>query len=356
MSSSHPFSGQSSKKPAPRIQSTAEFAKYVGLARTTVSRVLNNQPGLKQATVSKVRDAMEETGFTPNAYALHLKGKKTATVGICMENLLTPPAVRKLAKLQQKLKERGYSSLIEVLEPGNSKEVCRHFLSLRVEAVIFLGHFIEEEIAARVNEFNAQSTPHLVIDQLGIEGANTVALDRAKGMKIVIKHLISLGHTRFGLLGISGNTRSIKDRIFGIESALEEAKLSKTESIYSFDSKHTRINDFEYGRSLAATFSKLKNPPNAYVGLNDEIAIGALHGFQDIGFKIPNDVSIVGFNNQDICLMPRPLLTSIDQGIESTVDTAVTLLLDQIDKPFIKPRIKMIEPVLIQRGSTGIKT
>ena len=90
-----------------RIQSTAEFARYVGLARTTVSRVLNEQPGLKQKTIDKVQRAMAETGFTPNAYALHLKGKSTAWVGICVENLLTPPAVRKLAGLQRQLRENG---------------------------------------------------------------------------------------------------------------------------------------------------------------------------------------------------------------------------------------------------------
>ena len=218
-------------------------------------------------------------------------------------------------------------------------------------AIVFVGHFIEEEIAARVNEFNSQSTPHVVIDQLGIPGANSVALDRVKGMKIVIEHLIALGHTRFGLLGLSGSTRSIIDRLSGIESALTEHGLSKSESILTHDSKFIRKNDFDYGRALASAFSCAKNPPTAYVALNDEIAIGALHGFQDAGFKVPSDISIVGFNNQDICLMPKPVLTSVDQGIEETVDAAVNLLLDQIDRPSIKPRTKMIEPILIERGS-----
>jgi len=353
VSASPTSSGSHSKKPLPRIHSTAEFAKYVGLARTTVSRVLNNQPGLKQATVKKVRQAIEETGFTPNAYALHLKGKKTATVGICMENLLTPPVVRKLARLQQKLKERGYSSLIEVLEPGNSKEVCRHFLSLRVDAIVFVGHFIEEEIAARVQEFNAQGTPHVIIDQLGVSGANTITLNRTKAMKMVFEHLIRLGHKRFGLLGLSGNTRSIVDRLSGIEAALSEHNLSKSDCVISYDSKHIRKNDFEYGRSLASSFALDKNLPTAYAALNDEIAIGALNGFQDAGFKIPDDVSIVGFNNQDICTMPKPLLSSVDQGIEATAEAAVRLLLEQIDKPGKKSQIIMIDPELTIRGSTG---
>ena len=137
---------KSSPRPVPILRSTAEFARHVGLARTTVSRVLNQQPGLKQKTIDRVQRALAETGFTPNAHALHLKGKRTAMVGICMEDLLTPPAVRKLAALQQLLRKRGFSSLIEVFTPGTGREVVRHFLSMRVEAVVFIGHFHREEI------------------------------------------------------------------------------------------------------------------------------------------------------------------------------------------------------------------
>src|ERR1700722_6125549 len=72
-------------QPPTVLRSTADFARHVGLARTTVSRVLNGQPGLKQKTIDQVRRAIAETGFTPNAYALHLRGKRTATVGVCME-------------------------------------------------------------------------------------------------------------------------------------------------------------------------------------------------------------------------------------------------------------------------------
>src|SRR3954471_24232723 len=122
------------------IRSTADFARHVGLARTTVSRVLNGQPGLKAKTIERVQRALAETGFTPNAHAVHLKGKRTSMIGICMEDLATPPAVRKLSTLQRVLKSRGFSSLIEVFTPVTGREVVRHFMSLRGEAVVFIGH------------------------------------------------------------------------------------------------------------------------------------------------------------------------------------------------------------------------
>jgi DNA-binding LacI/PurR family transcriptional regulator len=344
---------RSNRRVLPVIRSTAEFARFVGLARTTVSRVLNDQPGLRPATIAKVRRAIEETGFTPNAYALHLKGKRTATVGICMENLLTPPAVLKLASLQRRLRQRGYASLIEVLEPGSSRFVIRHFLSLRVDAIFFVGHFVGEEIEARVREMAVHATPHVVIDQLGIAGAHTVALDRVRAMRELVEYLFGLRHTCFGLLGISGTARSVIDRLAGIETALAERNLDFNLAARSLDSRHIRQNDFEYGRALAASFVAEPNRPTAFLALNDEIAIGALHGLQQAGLRVPEDASVAGFNNQEICLMPTPTLTSVDQRVDETVGSAVDLLLEQADRPFARPRVRMIEPLLVVRGSTG---
>ncbi|HEY0945749.1 MAG TPA: LacI family DNA-binding transcriptional regulator [Opitutaceae bacterium] len=345
---------KSSSKLPSRITSTAEFARYVGLARTTVSRVLNGQPGLKPKTIERVEKAMAETGFTPNAYALHLKGKSTAMIGVCMENLLTPPAVQKLASLQRHLRERGYASLIEVLDPGTGTKVVRHLLSMRVEGVVFIGHFQPVEIEQRIAELTGQGTPHLVIDQVGLAQANTVALDRPQAMIEVFEHLLGLGHRTFGLLGISGTTRSNQDRLRGIEAALKAHGLTLGDATHSFDHLHTRENDFSFGRQLAHRFAELRKRPTAYVALNDEIAIGALHGFQELGFKIPDDLSITGFNNQDVCEMTMPGLTSVDQQIEHTVTVAIDALFAQFGAaPRAMPLLRKIAPKLVVRGSTG---
>lgn len=348
------MSKASPSKPLPPIRSTADFARHVGLARTTVSRVLNGQPGLKAKTIARVQAAMEATGFTPNAYALHLKGKRTATIGICMEDLLTPPAVRKLAALQRLLRERHYASLIEVLDPGHSRRVVRHFLSMRVDAVVFIGHFIEEEIAQRIAELTAHGTPHLVIDHAGIEGANTVSLDRARGMIAVVEHLLALGHSTFGLLALSSPARTAQERMTGVRTALAAHGLDFDTCTQSRDHLHVRAGDFEYGRALAATFVADRKRPTAFLALNDEIAVGAIHGFQAAGLRVPQDVSVTGFNNQDICAMTTPGLTSVDQQVAATAEAAAELLLAQLNQPLRrKPLLRTINPQLIVRGSTG---
>jgi DNA-binding LacI/PurR family transcriptional regulator len=344
----------SKHKMSPVIRSTADFARHVGLARTTVSRVLNGQPGLKQKTIERVQRALAETGFTPNAHALHLKGKRTSMIGICMENLATPPVVQKLATLQRVLRRRGFSSLIEVFSPGTGREVVRHFLSLRVEAVVFIGHFHREEIEARIAELIGLGTPHLVVDQFGLKNANTVALDRAAGLEAVMQHLFDHGHRTFGLLGVTTGPTSRIDRMSGIQSALKKFGLDFERCVMSLDHLHERQVDFDYGRALATSFAKLPNRPTAFIGHNDEIAIGALRGFQEAGLKVPRDVSVTGFNNQDICHMTSPSLTTVDQNIETTVATAADVVLSQLDQPpRAKPVVRTIEPKLVIAESTG---
>lgn len=336
------------------IRSTADFARHVGLARTTVSRVLNGQPGLKQKTIDRVQRALAETGFTPNAHALHLKGKRTSMIGICMEDLATPPAVRKLATLQRVLRSRGFSSLIEVVTPGAGREVVRHFLSLRVEAVVFIGHFVREEIEARIAELNAHGTPHLVIDHFGLKGANTVSLDRAAGMMAIVNHLYDLGHRTFGLLGMTKGPVSRIDRTSGIQAALRAHGLDFETTTRSVDHLHERQNDFHYGRSLAGSLLALPDCPTAFVGYNDEIAVGALRQLQEAGRRVPRDISVTGFNHQDICAMASPTLTTVDQSIDLTVATAAELVLSQLGKPLrTKPIIRTIEPTLVIGESTG---
>jgi DNA-binding LacI/PurR family transcriptional regulator len=326
----------------------------VGLARTTVSRVLNGQPGLKKKTIERVQRAIEETGFVPNAYALHLKGKRTATVGVCLETLLTPPLISKLAGLQKRLRDQNYATLIEVLEPGNARKVIRHFLSMRVEAVVFIGYFDEDQLVGLITELNSSATPHLLVDHAGIKNANTVALDRIGAMRELTEHLLNQGHRTFGLLAFSGTVRSTRDRLQGMREALAAADLELEQCTRVLDYLHIRHNDFDYGRLLAKSFVESRHLPTAMVALNDEIAIGAMHALQESGLDVPGDVSVTGFNNQDICMMTTPTLTSVDQRVEATVDVAAKHILAQIGQPIKdRPTVRMIDPQLIVRASTG---
>ena len=183
----------SSPRP-PVIRSTAEFARYVGLSRSAVSRVLNRQPGLRRATIDRVTQAIQETGFTPNAHAVHLRGKPSMMIGVCVENLVTLSGVSKLSELQDLLAARGYVALVEVDRPGGGRKLVHHFLSLRVQAIVFIGHFAPAVLAERIADLRRHGTPHVVVDHSACRDAPTVTLDRAAAMEQVVAHLHGLGH------------------------------------------------------------------------------------------------------------------------------------------------------------------
>jgi DNA-binding LacI/PurR family transcriptional regulator len=342
-----------SAKPA-AIRSTADFARYVGLSRSTVSRALNGHGDLRQQSVERIQAALKETGFTPNAHALHLRGRQSAMIGVCMENFLTPTAVSKVSLLQQRLRDRGLVALIEVLEPGASQKTLQHFRSLRVEAVVFIGHFDGTELAERIGELDRLGTPHLVIDSVSVPRANTVSLDRKGAMAEVTNRLLDLGHRRIGLLGLSGPYQTVTDRLAGIHTVLEQKGFAPADCLVSYDERHTRRDHFEFGRVLAQEFLRAPNRPTAFVAVNDETAIGALLEFQAGGLRVPEDLSIIGFNNQNICLMTRPALSSVDQQIEKTSEVAVEVIGNQISRPFTtRVMRRLVVPALVWRGSTG---
>jgi len=196
--------------------------------------------------------------------------------------------------------------------------------------------------------------PHLVVDHSGCAEAATVTLDRAAAMEQVVAHLHGLGHRRFGLLGISGEFQTVTDRLDGLRVALAKRRLDFAACVRSLDHRHARHNHFEYGRTLAHDFATQPGRPTAFIAVNDETAVGALLEFQALGVRVPHDVSIVGFNNQNICQMTRPQLTSVDQQIERTMRVAADMLLAGIARARLRtPEVRLIEPTLMLRASTG---
>ena len=231
------------------------------------------------------------------------------------------------------LRDRVFSSLIEVFAPGMDREVVRHFLSMCVEAVVFVGHFHREEIEARSGELIARGTPHPVIDHFGLTNAHTVSLDRAAAMAGVVDHLPGLGHRRLGLPGIAKAPTSRHDRPTGIHAGLRTHGLASDACTVSLDPRHERHNDFDYGRKLAGNFSQLARRPTALLARNDEIAIGALRGWQEAGPKLPRDPSVTGFNDPPVAGMTPPPLRTVNQNIDTTIATAAETQLAQSDAP-----------------------
>lgn len=344
-----------SEKPKPKITSTSAFARYVGLARTTVSRVLNNQPGLRQETVDRVRRAMEEVGFSPNPYAVFLLRGRTGTIGICLRHMDSPAIHEKVFVLQRLLRERGYTALIETTRDvyAETERVVRHFMLMRVEAVVFLGGYETEQIKAATDLLRPQHMPALLADQSDYAGLNTVMLDRSLAMEQLVVRLYGLGHRMFGLLGIRLNFLFNQSRIVGIQRGLERCGLSFDSSVEMVPLSPQGSRSYDYGRKLAEAYLARGMPATAYLALNDEVAIGAMWRFQEAGLRVPQDLSITGFNCMEIAKHVTPNLTTVDHRIDEVMAVVADLTVGLIENPGKRYRKRVLEPKLVLTDSVG---
>lgn len=341
--------------PKKQITSTSAFARYVGLARTTVSRVFNNQPGLRPETIARVHKAMEEVGFRPNPYAVMLLRGKTETLGMCVRYMDAPAVHAKTFALQRLLRSAGYTVLIEMTRDDytETERIIRHFMQMRVEGIVLLGGFDPEHVSQAARLVKPQGTPIVVADQFEHAGVNTVTLDRAKAMEDVVVYLHALGHRMFGLLGIRLNFLQNDTRVQGIQKGLERCGLDFDSAVEVAPLSPSGSRSYDYGKILAEAFLERRTRATAFLGLNDEVAVGAMWRFQEAGLRVPEDISVTGFNNMEIAEHVTPRLTTVDQRIGEVMKAVADQMVQAITKPVQRPRKKVIEAQLVIAESTG---
>jgi DNA-binding LacI/PurR family transcriptional regulator len=331
----------------PVIRSTAELAAHLKLSRWTVSRALNHHPAVKPATRDRVLAAAQALHFAPNQMARSLQGGRTGLVGVCFNELESPVLVKKISILHRLLRERGQRGLIELThgDPLAEREVIAHFARMRVDGIIT----VYSQVASP-DEFAALSAdtgiPVVHVDPLTESLRPAATLDRAAAMRLLVDHLVTLGHRRIALLGIRRTL--YPDRWRGLRSAFKKHALAKPASVRVFASEDSNAQDYAHGRALADELLADGYRPTAIIALNDRVAIGSCARLQEAGWRFPEDCSVTGFDNIDVAEHIRPALTTIDHQSDLIMREALELLAS----PPVKT-LRIIKPRLIVRASTG---
>lgn len=340
--------------PAP-IHTTAELAKLVGLSRATVSRVLNGHKGIKQKNVDRVTEMVQRTGFTANPYSHILRGRRSGTIAVCLSDFKHYALVQKLALVVRLLAEAGYTALIETVDNTDHVRSARLATRMRAEAVVFAGQHSGAEVAAHVRDLAASGTPHVFTDSCSVPAANVVTVDRVLALKLAADHLLDLGHRRIGIIGIVPGRSPVEDaRLGGLRQAVLARGLDPAIALVSLPGGPQAASYLLYGREMAARFVAAGRMPTAFVALNDEMAFGTIEGFRAAGIRVPDDVSVVGFNNEDIAVLTSPAITTVDAEVASSASAAVEFLLEQLrNRKAVTGYSRLVPPRLIVRGSTG---
>ncbi|OZB92941.1 LacI family DNA-binding transcriptional regulator [Paenibacillus sp. XY044] len=320
-----------------------DVAKRAGVSPSTVSRVLSNNTRISRETSQKVRDVMEELGYHPNMTAKSLVSKTTNSICVILpkpaeELFLNLFFMELIRGIVTQANRSGYDVLIS--SGGSEKEeveaVSRLLNGKRVDGAILLYSRKEDPV---VDFLRQNGHPFVLIgrsekypDILSVDNDNVQAAYDAT------KHLISLGHRRIGFVSGPPNHIVSRDRLKGYTNALQEAGLEMRKD-WIVEGEFLQ----ESGYRAMSFFMNLPERPTALVVVDDLVSLGVLRGLHELGYRVPDDLCIVSFNNISIAELSTPPISSMDIGIYNLGYTASQALIQSIqhdgDRQFQKRHI-----------------
>ncbi len=324
-----------------------DVAKKAKVGVGTVSRVLNNSPAVRDETRLRVISVIEELEYTPNPIARRLSTGLTLTIGVVLPYLTMPSFIARLRGVQSVLTDSKYDLVLYDIENSSQRDSYFQNFSLksRVDGVLLISLPPDDEQAEALNYSNI---PVVLIDGYHPNMCCVYPNDQ-QGGRIATQHLIELGHHKIAFLSDYLSTPfhpSMRLRYQGYREVLNAENIPFSPK-YQIEGERGRIN----ARTMAKQLLSQDNPPTAVFAASDTHAIGVIDGAQELGIKVPDELSVIGYDN--IRDAEYVNLTTIDQHlIQSGIDGA-NLLLEMLDNPSKDNHVKKILDVdLVVRGTT----
>lgn len=337
------FMAYSSERRLPRLEDVAERA---GVSHQTVSRVVNNHPNVSKATRERVEAAISELGYRRNTAARSLVTRRSQTIGVLASELSQYGPANTLLGVEQAARDAGYFVSIASLRTVSRdaiSDALRHFMDQSVDGVVVLVPHSETLLA--LNEMQL-GVPVVAVGSLGNEHVSGAMVDQKRGAELAVGHLIAHGHQRIGHIAGPQDWIDAVARADGWSEALQGAGL-KDDLIVEGD--WSAGSGYEIGRKLAAE----RSATAIFVG-NDQMALGLLRAFNEAGVRVPDDVSVVGFDDQPESGFFTPPLTTVRQDFEELGRRCMDLMLAEIEDG-AGVSTTVVTPVLVVRGSTAAR-
>lgn len=325
-----------------------EVAKKARVSVATVSRVVNGNGGVSAKLEKRVQNAMKEMHYYPSTLARSFKMQQTKLIGVIVPLLDHPFYSRLATSIEKALFINDYRALICNSEDQEKKEhaYIEMLLRQRVDGVIINPSSHNNDYLKALEE---QNIPYVLIDRdLKSADCDKVFSDNSQGGYIGMKYLIELGHRRIGIVAAPTFQEPIIRRIRGIREALADHGIPDDPNLMI--TANTQL--FNMGYESAKHLLQLPDPPTAIFALTDVTAVGVLHGAVELGYAIPDDLSVLGYDDIPIASYTLPPLTTIAQPIIEMGQTCVELLFKRIDDPESAPETAVHKTHLVIRQST----
>ncbi len=334
------------------MTTTKEIAEIAGVSRSTVSRVLNNNPNVSTETRARVQAIIDNLDFQPDPVTRSLTNGRTRVLGLVIPMafsiLFTDPFFSMLSQgISATCTANDYTLLLWLIEPEAEKRTNNNILNNRlIEGVIFASNLIGDPL---IEGLLARKLPIVVVGRNDNPNISTVDVDNIFGAIAAVQHLVDIGRKK--LATITGNIQrfSGRDRLTGFKRCLEKNNLPILNENIAF-------GDFteECGYLQAKHLLAQADFDGIFVA-SDLMAFGAIRAFQEAGLNVPEDIALVSYDDTPEASSHRPSLTTIHQPAPKLGSTAAQMLIDQLengDNP--RPqRITLPTELIIRETSTG---
>ncbi|MEZ5220550.1 MAG: LacI family DNA-binding transcriptional regulator [Ilumatobacteraceae bacterium] len=320
-----------------------EVASRAGVSIATVSRVMNGRYGVAPATASRVRSVIDELGYESNLVARSMRSQETRIIAVLVCGI-EPFSAELLKGAATELEHSGYALM--VFSGGRTGEAGweQRYLSQ------VSGTFADGTILVAPTVLEVEATHPVVAVDPHVGGSNlpTVVAENFDGACAAVEHLVALGHRRIGFLAGRADLESARRREAGYLEALDRAGIA-------FDPELVAVGDFQEEAAAAAarTLLSLPDRPTAIFAANDLSAIQVVRVAGELGLHVPDDVSVVGFDNIPESALVEPPITTVDQSIQELGREAVRLLLQLLrdGTPAETPHRTLPTHLVVRRSS-----
>jgi DNA-binding LacI/PurR family transcriptional regulator len=329
-----------------------DVAREAGVSHTTVSRALRGNPHISTDTTERIQRLARDMGYEPSAAARSLKTNRSQVLGVIVSSIDDPFFSEILQGIDDIAQLKGYSLFIAASQRDHQREksIVRTMREHRVDGVIICSTPFSVEQSYQLSSFDI---PIVIINNQSEEDHQySIYHDDLHGSTQIMKHLIELGHRRIGYLGYSYAGRTDLKRLTGYQEQMQAAGLS-IEDGYMIEADSS---DLICGETLAKKFLSLPQPPTAIFCFNDLLAIGLMHGLQEKGIQIPEEISVAGFDNISYSAYTNPPLTTFDQPKRSIGIKAAELILSLLydnQEQISDNKIQLLQGSLLVRKSTS---
>lgn len=327
--------------------SIKDVAREAGVSIATVSRVLNDIDVVNEDTKKKVLDAIKKLGYRPNIVARSLKTQRTKTIGILVPDIssgLYPEIVRGTEDVAN-IYDYNVILCNSDFDPEKEKEYLRVLREKMVDGVIYMSSSLGTDILDVINELDIKT---VLVETKDREGTlPSVTIDNVSAAKESTNYLIGKGRKNIAFVGVDKNAMNAwGDRYIGYENALKENGMEIDNDLVYFKSLRVKA-----GAEAVEQFVNSGKKFDGVVCASDEIAVGVINALREKGMNVPGEISVIGFNNNDVASIFYPKISTINQPSYDMGSVAMRMLIKMLNKKELEEGHYVLDYSLIERES-----